>query len=69
MSTPTANQIARRNKVLAFLRHHQQATAREVSEALKIHYTTANDDLHVLLNSGRVSYIQPVRAARSWRAT
>jgi predicted ArsR family transcriptional regulator len=66
---PTANQIVRRHKVLAHLQANPGATARQVSEALGIHYTTANDDLHVLLTAGKVSCSQQGRDARTWRAT
>jgi predicted ArsR family transcriptional regulator len=64
---PTKPQKERRNKVLQFLRANQPVTARRVSEALDIHYTTANDDLHILQTSGLVR--NDGEMPRGWRLT
>lgn len=69
----TQRQAARREDILHLLRATGSAegiTARQVSEALGIHYTTANDDLHILRNEGKVkaqggpAFGMP----RSWRS-
>lgn len=48
----TSPQRHRRNKVLSSL----PGTARQVSEALVHHYTTVNDDLHILQHKGLVTH-------------
>lgn len=68
----TIRQNARRTEVLDLLhrRGSDGATARYVSEALGIHYTTANDDLHILQNAGQITSEggPAFGTARSWRA-
>jgi hypothetical protein len=69
--SPTRPQIARRQKVLEIVQisGEEGATARTISEMIGIHYTTANDDLHLLRNEGEVMIRDLEEKPRVWVTT
>jgi predicted ArsR family transcriptional regulator len=64
----TKPQAKRRADVLSQVRRHPNGiTARDVSAKVGIHYTTANDDLHILANRGLVQVVDSNAIPRIWK--
>ena len=63
----TRPQLQRRDSIMALVKRAPSGlTARQVSEHVGIHYTTANDDLHILQNEGKVLQMETGGPAKVW---